>query len=440
MAEVTRRDLLKLTGGAAAGAALGTRGAAAQAGPRWTVTPEKGASLRILRPSKFVQGDETLWLENTRKFTKATGVEVKVDSVSWEDLRPKSAVSANIGQGPDVIYGWYDDAHQFPDKLVELTDVADYLGAKYGGWVDIAKTYGIKDGKWIAVPVGGAGATIVYRQSWAREAGFDGVPKDLAGFLALCRGLKKINHPAGFALGNAVGDANGWCHWVLWAHGGRLVDEHDRVAIDSPETYAALDYAKQLYETFIPGTLSWLDPSNNKAFLAGEIGLTSNGISIYYAAKTSPDPTLQAMAEDIFHAPYPIGPVGHPTQSNLIVPAMLYRYSKFPNAAKDYIRFMMEREQYEPWQQASIGYWTHPLNFYDNSPIWTSDPKHTPYRDVMKGALWTGYAGSLGAASAGVLADFVLVNMVASVCVGEKTPQQAVAEAKKRTARYYKAA
>ena len=64
-----------------------------------------------------------------------------------------------------------------------------------------------------------------------------------------------------------------------------MVDKENNVIIDSPETVEALEYAKELYETFIPGTLSWLDPSNNKAFLAGELGLTQNGISIYYAAK-----------------------------------------------------------------------------------------------------------------------------------------------------------
>ncbi len=44
---------------------------------------EKGASLRVLRPAKFVQGDETLWLANTKKFTETTCIEVKVDSKSW---------------------------------------------------------------------------------------------------------------------------------------------------------------------------------------------------------------------------------------------------------------------------------------------------------------------------------------------------------------------
>ena len=49
----------------------------------------------------------------------------------------------------------------------------------------------------------------------------------------------------------------------------------------------ALEYAKELYKYFVPGTLSWLDPNNNKAFLDGQISATNNGISIYYAAKNS---------------------------------------------------------------------------------------------------------------------------------------------------------
>jgi multiple sugar transport system substrate-binding protein len=440
MNDFTRRDALKIGAGTAAGAALAAAGvdALAQGAPKWEITPEKGASLRVLRPSKFVQGDETLWLENTKKYEQQTGVKVRVDSEGWEDLRPKSAVAANVGKGPDVIYGWYDDAHQYPEKLVDMTDVATYLGQKYEGWYDVCQKYGMRRGKWISVPLGAAGAKMVYRISWMREAGFQEFPKDLPGFLKLCQALKEKNHPAGLALGNAIGDGNGWCHWIVWSHGGRMVDEKDNVVINSPETVAALDYAKQLYATFIPGTLSWLDPSNNKAFLDGQIGLTSNGISIYYAAKTSNDATIKAMAADIGHANYPVGPVGKATEVNLVVPAMVFRYSKFPKAAKDYIRFMMEKEQYEPWQQASIGYFSQPLRAYEKSKVWTEDPKHTPYRDTMKNMLWTSYAGSLGYASAGTLADFIMVNMVASVCSGAKSSKDAAAEAQKRAERYYK--
>jgi multiple sugar transport system substrate-binding protein len=432
-----RRDALKIGAGAAVGAAMASAAGEAEA-QELKLTPEKGAKLRVLRPAKFVQGDETLWLENTKKYQQATGVEVRVDSESWEDLRPKSAVAANVGRGPDVVYGWYDDAHQYPDKLVDLTDVAEYLDKKYDGWYDVCKKFGMRGRRWISLPLGASGAKVVYRKSWVKEAGFDDVPRDTNNFLKLCQGLKAKGHPPGFALGHAVGDGNGWTHWLIWSHGGKMVNEKDQVVINSPETVAALDYGKQLYETFIPGTLSWLDPSNNKAFLDGQISLTTNGISVYYAAKNSTEPAIKAMADDIFHTNLPIGPVGKPTEVNLTVPAMVFKYTKFPNAAKDYIRFMMEREQYVPWQTASIGYFSQPLRAYEKSPIWTVDPKHTPYRETMSTMLWPSYAGSLGYASAGVLADFILVDMVAQVCSGSKSSKDAAAEAQKRAERYYR--
>jgi multiple sugar transport system substrate-binding protein len=447
MSDYSRRDLLKAGTAIAAGAALPAdafaqpqqqKGAAPAGQGEFNLKPEKGAKLRVMRPSKFVQGDETAWLENTKKYQQQTGVEVRVDFEGWEDLRPKSAVAANVGRGPDIVYGWFDDAHQYPEKLLELTDVATYLERKYGGWYDVCKRFGMRNNRWIALPLGAAGAKMVHRISWVKEAGFSEVPQDMDGFLKLCQALKRINHPAGFALGNAVGDGNAWCHWVVWAFGGKLVDEKDTVVINSPETVKALEYAKQLYETFIPGTLSWLDSNNNKAFLDGQIGLTNNGISVYYAAKNSQEPKIKEMAADIGHAQFPIGPVGRPTELHLTVPAMVYRYTKFPNAAKDYLRFMMEKEQYEAWQTASIGYWGQPLRAYEQAKIWTEDPKHTPYRDVMKNMLWPSYAGKLGAQSAGTLADFIMVNMVAQAASGAKSPAEAAAEAQKRAERYYR--
>ena len=441
MSHFKRRDFLKATAGVAAGGALGTGSAlftAEAQAQQYKVTPEKGAKLRVLRWKRFVQGDEDTWATNTKKFTEASGVEVRIDAEGWEDVRPKAAVAANVGSGPDIIIGTYEDAHQYPDKLVDVTDLANYLGGKYGGWYPVGKTYCTNKGKWIAIPMGAAGACFVYRISAMKAAGFDTFPKDTAGFLKLCQGLKTKGLPAGFALGNATGDANTWCHWVVWAHGGKMVDEKNNVVINGPETIAALEYAKQLYETFVPGTLSWLDPNNNKAFLDGQIGVTNNGISIYYAAKTSKDEKLQELAKDIGHANFPIGPVGKPTELHLAFPMMIFKYSKYPNAAKEYLRFMMEKEQYVPWQEASIGYVTQPLVAYESNPIWTSDPKHTPYRDLMKNMLPNGYAGEMGYASAATMADFIMVNMVAEAASGSKTPKEAAERAAKRAERYYK--
>ena len=44
-------------------------------------------------------------------------------------------VAANTGAGPDIVLGWAEDPHIYADKVIELSDVAEYLGKKYGGWM-----------------------------------------------------------------------------------------------------------------------------------------------------------------------------------------------------------------------------------------------------------------------------------------------------------------
>ncbi|HVL59621.1 MAG TPA: ABC transporter substrate-binding protein [Burkholderiaceae bacterium] len=438
-----RRDFLKTSAGVAGGAAIGGTGIlgapAVHAQATWNNEPEKGARLRVLRWSQFVQGDIDAYMANVKKFQDKYGIEVRVDREGWEDVRPKAAVAANIGSGPDIVLSTNDDANLYPEKLVDVTDLADYLGRKYGGWYPVCEQYLRPDGKnWIGIPLGAAGNALVYRISQVKAAGFDKFPEDTDGFLKLMQALKAKGTPGGFALGNATGDGNVWTHWLLWAFGGKLANEKNEVVLNSPETIKALEYARALYETFVPGTLSWLDPHNNKAFLDGQCSVTPNGISIYYAAKTNQDPKVKEMAADIGHANMPIGPAGTKAEANLFFNQMIFRHTKFPKAAKEFIRFMMEEEQFNPWMQASIGYVAHPLVAYEKHPIWTVDPKHTPYRDAVKNMRPYGYAGKLGYASAGALADFIVVNMVAEAASGQRSPKEAAERAQKRAERYYK--
>jgi multiple sugar transport system substrate-binding protein len=434
MIDVTRRTVLG-AGAAAAGASL-LAGNSARAETTWNgPAPEPSAQLRVLRWKQFVQGDYDSFMANTKKFTQQTGVKVRVDAESWDDIRPKSAVAANVGAGPDIIMGTLADPFKFSNKLIDLTDLAEYLGAKYGPWYPIAEKYGKLGNRWIALPQGATGGCLNYRISTMHAAGFEAMPKDTDGYLKLCQGLKKAGKPPGFALGHATGDANGWTQWCMWAFGGKTVDEKNNVAIDSPETVAALDYAKQLYATYIDGVLSWLDPSNNKAFLADQISLTLNGISIYAVAKNSPEPALQAIAKDMDHVNMPIG---HPTEQQNILNTYAYKYSKYPNAVREYLRFMWEKPQVDAWETASNGYIAPPLPAWNDNPIWTADPKVTPFRDVLKLAIYDGYAGTLGNASAAVMGDFVVVDMFAQACTGNKTPKGAAQEAAERIKRYYK--
>jgi multiple sugar transport system substrate-binding protein len=130
--------------------------------------------------------------------------------------------------------------------------------------------------------------------------------------------------------------------------------------------------------------------------------------------------------------------VGVATESHLFFNQMIMKYTKYPNAAKAFLQFMMEQDQFGAWLTGSAAYIATPLDGFAKLPIWTVDPKNTPYRDAVKNMRPAGYAGTLGYASAGAAADFIVVNMVAEAISGAKSPKEAMERAQKRAERYYK--
>ncbi len=157
--------------------------------------------------------------------------------------------------------------------------------------------------------------------------------------------------------------------------------------INSPETKQAVEYVSELYKYMIPGDASWNNSNNNKAFLSGEVSLTNNGPSIYPAARNGANPPADAdqatkdaapkMAEiykDMNHAIWPVGPVGKPTEFHIAYPMMIFKYSKYPSAAKGFIGTCSKPEQYNAWVEAAVAYLSHPLNAYMDNKVCTDDP------------------------------------------------------------------
>ncbi len=438
---ITRRSLLATGTGLLAAGSTGrpSRSEVLAADvPRPSHPVERGARLRVMRPTRFIDPDQAIWNDNTHKFTRATGVPVRVDYVGWEDLRPETAVIADTGGGADIVVGWADDPQIYAHRLLDMTELAHYLGERYGGWKFQARVFGPKwqSTDWLCIPMGAADGPCNYRISWVEEAGFGEIPADLDRFLELCRKLKANGHPSGFSLGNAVGDANSYANWLLWSHDACVVDEDGRVAINRRETIEALKYAKALQETFIPGTLGWSDASNNKAFLSGQIGLTQNGVSIYFVAKSNA--RTRPIADDMDHAPMPAGRARSVPQAPLVINGMVFDHTRFPNAAKEYLRFMMEAEQYEPWLNGCLGYWGQTLNAYDDAAVWRTDPKIKLFCHAGDHEFWTGYKGPVSAASGAVAANYLTVHMFASVASGDATPEEAAQEAELQARRYFR--
>ncbi|MDB5548955.1 MAG: Twin-arginine translocation pathway signal [Tardiphaga sp.] len=433
-----RRSLMKggaLTLAAAAAMSadqlLGYAKAWAQASP-WK--PEAGAKINLMRWKRFVEAEDVAFMKIVDAFQKATGVTISVSNESYDDIQPKASVAANTGQGLDMVWGLYSLPHLLSNKVTDVADVAKYLGDKYGGWTKSAEDYCKVGNKWVGIPIAATGGLLNYRIAACEKAGFKEFPKDTAGMLELFKGLQKNGTPGGMALGHASGDANGWLHWALWAFGGNMVDEKDKVVLNSPETAASLEYIKQLYATFIPGTVSWNDSSNNKAFLAGQLHCTNNGISIYVTAKKE----APQIAEDMNHAYLPVGPFGKPAELHLAFPMLIFNFTKYPQACKAFTAFMLEGDQFNPWIEAAQGYLSHFLLAYDKNPVWTADPKTTPYRDVAKRARTPAGLGTLGENAASAIADFILVDMFANYCTGREDLKGSMASAERQLKRIYR--
>src|SRR5438132_8451245 len=85
---------------------------------------------------------------------------------------------------------------------------------------------------------------------------------------------KKINNPPNlYALGFTLGrtpDCAGNATNIIWNDGGALVDKDGKVALNTPQTVAAMKRIKSWWDDKLipPSSPTWDDTGNNSAFQA----------------------------------------------------------------------------------------------------------------------------------------------------------------------------
>ena len=119
-------------------------------------------------------------------------------------------------------------------------------------------------------------------------------------------------------------------------------------------------------------------------------------------------------------------------------PILVYNFTKFPQACKAFTAFMMEPTQFDPWVESAQGYLSPFLLGFEKNPIWTADPKNTPYRNVAETAQTPAGIGKMGENAAAAIADFVLVDMFANYCTGREDVKTAMASAERSAKRIFR--
>ena len=417
---ISRRKFLGVTAGATATLSFGT----------FLRSGLGAAGVNLLTWPNTLSAMDDVLREQAKQYTKEKGIEVSIEFISYNDLPTKTAAAVESGAGPDIIALVADAAHLHDKALVDIGDVADPLGKELKGWTNIAKDIGVVGTTWKAVPWGIVPQVINYRSDWLKEVGYTKFPDTYDEFLVLAKKLKDKGYPVGFALGRAIGDANQFHYPLLWAFGGAECKKDGKtVAINSPETAKVVDYRRQLFKDGeTEDVLSWDDSGNNRAFLAGQLSVTLNATSIYWAEKKNA-PHLREVTDHALPPRGPAGRFGYSTPFSLGV----FKFSKSQKEAKAFIRWLMEPKQYSAWIGEGEGMMAGLLAYYDDDPVWKKDPKFGPSKDVPKYCRMPGYPAPPSRYAAEAMVKYVIVNMFARAAKGMPTPETIkVAEAELR--------
>jgi multiple sugar transport system substrate-binding protein len=410
MSSTSRRDFLKLTGAGAMAAAVA---------PRPATAGQK--SITVLHESSFIKNFDE-YFQNTLApaYEKETGVKVNYQLTSVGSLSTRISTIAETGSGADITANGLLQVIQFEEKYLDVSDIADEVGKKQGGWYDAGREAVVVDGKWKALPFSNIGQLMNWRTDWFAEVGVKKFPDTWEELYEVGRKLKAKDHPFGFELGHGFGDNHGWLYPLLWSYGGAEVAADDKtVVIDSDETARAIDFARKFFnDTMLDDVLGWTDVSNNKAWMAEQISCTNNAESILWFAKRE----FPEIGKVTGQAMNPAGPKGRFHLLDAISHS-IFNFSPGKEEARAFIRWLMDERRLGAWYASADSYYQPLLHGYDNAPMWNVEPRNIPYRDALANAHLPGWPAPASRRMAESVAKYVVVDMFAKACAGATTTE-----------------
>jgi multiple sugar transport system substrate-binding protein len=433
---ISRRDMLKATGAAAAvatGAGVGLFGGKA---PAFAQARE----IHVVAWSHFIPvADSETMPRFAAEFQQATGVKVRLEFINGNDLTPRATAAVESKTGADIFQFQWNQPHVYAAGCEDHDKLAAELGADK--MYKFLRDASFVEGKYRAMPYYSIGNAFAYRKDIysklsIRDPNTPGIAFTWDDFLAGGKRLKKNGTPVGQALGHSFGDPPTFCYPLLWSFGGREVDEKGKVAINSRETRFSIEFLKELWLAACDeGGLAWDDSANNRAFLGDQIACTLNGASIYFVARHMKAKDYPGLADKIGHFNMPLGPAG---RYHAILPFehSIMSYSKQKEAAADWIRFLHAKKQYEDYILVQKGYGLGATPDWEKHPFWDQDKAVAPFKENAKYGRNFGWPGPFGRGASEVQAKYIIVDMYARAVQGQ-TADQTIAQAEQDLKQVY---
>ena len=364
MRGTTRRQFLKTSAGASAGVAswltLGKAPAFAQK-----------RELTFLSWNHFVPAADDELRRQAEEFSKAASCAVRVDTIAHLQMPAKVAAEAQSQSGHDMYRTASADPFLYENHLADVGDVVEKLGKGGGGWYPFAAEANQTKAGWRAVPWFWISFPATYNMAHFKKAGFETPPKTWADLQRMGKTLKKQGNPVGIPISHCS-DAHSTYWSVAWSMGAKVLEADGKTpGIKSPQTEQVIEWYKELYKDAMePEVLSWDDSSNNRFMLSGKGSWIHNPVSPYNAALANKQP----IADDINHHNSPSGSAGTHSAPP-ILGLGVWKFSKNVELAKEFIQFLMKKENYDKWIVAGNAFNHPPLKHLADHPIWARNPK-----------------------------------------------------------------
>jgi multiple sugar transport system substrate-binding protein len=422
---VARRDFMKFAAGAAAGPFVLCGGARAAQ-----------KTLRIAKWAHFVP-EYDVWFESVaREWGAQHHVKITVDSIPVEKIAAAAVAEIAAGKGHDVfIFPW--PPAEYYQHTIDHGGVYQRVAEKYGSIPQLAyrSTFNPGNGKYFAFADFWMPTPLQYFQdSWAK-VGMPLGPLTYAGMRAGARELReKFDLPLGLAFTPTL-EGNVTLHTMLYAHRAWLLDGSGNVLFNK-NVFAvlALKYIQSLYhDSGSPEQLAWASAGNVRAMLARQTSATTNAINLVRAAeKRDPRVASQIWLQQPLLGTSGMGVTALPHVTNCSV---VWNFGRNQDAAAEFLADLVDSSRLGYEKSLGCNFPIYPKTVPDLIVRLSKDPHADPsYKyEALKDALhWTPNLGVPGFATPAYMEVFnssLVPRMVQSVLKGERSPEDAAANA-----------
>lgn len=450
---VTRREFLYLSGATLLAAACGNGGVGTTTTTAATTTTRAGLAggpevsfvepsqslsgeLKILLWSHFVPAHDAWFDPFVKEWGNQVGVDVTVDHIAVADVPAAIAAEIQSGQPEHDLMQYIAVLSQHEPSVVDMADVVAEAESRYGSMLDLTRnsSFNPNTGKYYAYTPAWVPDPGDYRKSLWEPVGFPNGPRTWDDLL---QGGSEIFSTQGVQVGIGMSqeiDSNMAMRALLWSFGASIQDADENVVLNSEETLQAVEYMRQLFsQAMTPEVFAWNAASNNQGLNAGELSYILNSISAY---RTAQDEGLE-VADDIFFTPALEGPA-----AALVASHVMYNWiiPDSPNvnvaAAQEFLLHYTENLAPVTWNSKLYDFPAFPdrvpeLNAWlDTDPYGSQPPnKLTVLKNATDWATNIGHPGPANPAIGQVFGEAIIPVMFAEAAQGNKTPQEAVADA-----------